>query len=362
MRNFLLTASAFSGLASALPQAINIEAAEAVPTPTVLGPKVDEVAALPVSYDPAAAAESVTAVVAKDGAETNKRDVRICETQPGSSIANPGDGSVNAYLKENSALRLAAQAAKAPEGYTQSFKDLTASTEQIGYLTYKNIESTKGYDVDACAAFCDSEKYCLGFNIYYERDPNDCDSAKPQTNLKCSIYGYPVAEKSATNQGQFRGDFQVVITGSNGYSKLDKSKCKPAGPVAGFKAPKDLDAAINAPLIQKYGKDYDTYNGMRLFNTNPYDPSLCAAACDAQTEFDSKHIVDKDGNYKPCNFFTSYVLTKNGVPLGTYCALYTQEWTEEYAVNTGYYYGDDVYKVVCAAGYTASAIDDGNIN
>ena len=82
MRNFLLAASAFSGLASALPQAINIEAAEAVPTPTVLGPKVDEVAALPVSYDPAAAAESVTAVVAKDGAETNKRDVRICEPQP----------------------------------------------------------------------------------------------------------------------------------------------------------------------------------------------------------------------------------------------------------------------------------------
>ena len=149
---------------------------------------------------------------------------------------------------------------------------------------------------------------------------------------------------------------------SSGYSKLDESKCKPAGPVAGFNAPKDLDAAINAPLIQKDGKDYDTYNGMRLFNTNPYDPSLCAAACDAQTEFDSKHIVDKDGNYKPCNFFTSYVLTKNGVPLGTYCALYTQEWTEEYAVNTGYYYGDDVYKVVCAAGYTASDIDDGNIN
>ncbi|RAR00397.1 hypothetical protein DDE82_007308 [Stemphylium lycopersici] len=361
MRNFLLAASAFSGLTSALPQMINIEAAEAVPTPTVLGPKVDEAAALPVSYNPAAAAESVTAVVAKNGAETKKRDV--CEPQPGGFTQNPGDGSVNAYLDDDSELRVAARAAKAPQGYTESFKDLTASTEQIGYLTYKNIESTKEYDVQACADFCDSENYCLGFNIYYERDPaDDCNDAMPQTNLKCSIYGYPVSKQSATNQGQFRGDFQVVITGSNGYSKLDGSMCKPAGPVDDFNAPVDLKAAINAPLIQKDGKDYDTYNGMRLFNTNPYDPSLCAAACEAQTEFDKQHIVDADGNYKPCNFFTSYVLTKNGVPLGTYCALYTQEWTKEYAVNTGYYYGDDVYKVICAAGYTASTIDDGNVN
>jgi hypothetical protein len=98
---------------------------------------------------------------------------------------------------------------------------------------------------------------------------------------------------------------------------------------------------------------------MRLFNENPYDPTLCAAACEAQGKWDSEHHKE-DGTYKPCNFFTSYILTKNGAPLGTYCALYTDSWDDDkYAVNTGYYYGDDVYSVVCAAAYTASNPDIG---
>jgi hypothetical protein len=146
-----------------------------------------------------------------------------------------------------------------------------------------------------------------------------------------------------------------------GYSKAGKGVCKPAPSVADFNAPSDLPAAINAPLIQKAGKDYDTYNGMRLFNTNPYDPSLCAAACEAQTQFDKQHIVDANGEYKPCNFFTSYILTRNGVPLGTYCALYTQTWDSSYAVNTGYFHGDDEYSVICAASYSATTPDSGKI-
>jgi hypothetical protein len=115
-------------------------------------------------------------------------------------------------------------------------------------------------------------------------------------------------------------------------------------------------------LIQKNGQSYDTYNGMRLFNENPYDPSLCAAACEAQTAFDKQHIVDSNGDYKPCNFFTSYILTQNGVPLGTYCGLYTQAWDSSYAVNTGYDWQSDQYRVVCAASYTATQQDSGHIS
>jgi hypothetical protein len=100
---------------------------------------------------------------------------------------------------------------------------------------------------------------------------------------------------------------------------------------------------------------------MRLFNNGPYDPSLCAAACESQTQFDKNHLVDSNGEYKPCNFFTSYILTKNGVPLGTYCAFYTQSWDSSYAVNTGYYSGSDVYSVVCAASYSATSVDSGMI-
>lgn len=292
----------------------------------------------------------------------------------------PGQGSVDEYLNKENSLRKAAQTAGTPDGYTKAFTDLAGSTEQIGYLTYKTLDT---YSPDECAAFCNSEKYCLGFNLFFERDPSvdpgeGCSDPAPVTNIKCSIYGYPVAEASATNQGQYRGDFHVVITGSNGklsnpgsspwvlltniysgYSKAGKGVCKPAPTVEGFNAPDNLPAAINAPLTKKDGKDYDTYNGMRLFNTNPYDPSLCAAACESQTQFDKEHLADANGEYKPCNFFTSYILTKNGVPLGTYCALYTQYWDSSYAVNTGYYYGDDEYSVICAASYTDSTPDSG---
>jgi hypothetical protein len=132
--------------------------------------------------------------------------------------------------------------------------------------------------------------------------------------------------------------------------------------VQDFQAPTNLPAAINAPYIQKNGQTYDTYNGMRLFNNGPYDPSLCAAACEAQTDYDRTHLADANGEYKPCNFFTSYILTKNGVPLGTYCALYTQSWDSSYAVNTGYYSGSDTYSVVCAASYSATVQDSGKIS
>jgi hypothetical protein len=85
MRNVLIAASALSGLAAALPQMINIEAALAVPTPTVLGPKAEETAAeLPVTYNQVAAAQSAAAAVATGGVELKKRDA--CAAQPGGYI------------------------------------------------------------------------------------------------------------------------------------------------------------------------------------------------------------------------------------------------------------------------------------
>ncbi|KAF9693992.1 hypothetical protein EKO04_007806 [Ascochyta lentis] len=362
---YAIAASAICGLVAAAPQMINIEAALAVPTPTILGPKVEETKAAPVSYNPTAAASAVAAIVKNEGA-VEKRDAALSSCgaqQPGGFAPLPSSGSKDSdYTAEGSSLRALANAATPPSGYTESFKNKLGSSQQIGYLTYKNIDSQE-YNVQACADFCDSEKFCLGFNIFYERDPKfepkeGCANPEAQTNLKCSLYGYPVAEATATNEGQWRGPqdtdgqaFHVVITGSNGYSKTGKG----APTVPDFNAPKDLPAAINAPLYQ--GKD--TYNGMRLFNDNPYDPSLCAAACEAQTTYDKGHPA-ADGTYKPCNFFTSYILTKNGVPLGTYCSLYTRSWGQEYAVNTGYYYGSDKYSVVNAASYEFPTFDNGN--
>lgn len=351
---YAIAASALLGAAAAAPQMINIEAALSVPTPTVLGPKIEETKPAAISYNPTVAASAVAVVVQQEGAiEKREISTSTCGApQPGGAGDVPGDGSTNAYLKTDSSLRQIARDANTPTGYEQSFQDLTASSQQIGYLTYKNLDS---YSTDKCAEFCNSEKYCQGFNIYFERDPKfepkeGCANPEPITNIKCSIYGYGVAKLAATNDGQWRGpqdangqSFHVVITGSNGYSKLEKALPS----IAEFETGIPLDAAINAPLA---AKDYDTYNGMRLFNDNPYDPALCAAACKAQTQYDVDHKA-ADGSFKPCNFFTSYVLTKNDVPLGTYCALYTEAWGKEYAVNTGFYSGADTYKVKKAASY-----------
>lgn len=273
------------------------------------------------------------------------------DSQSAGPVASPDTA---ASFLEDSRISAAALGAATPSGYKQSFVNKAGSSQQIGYLTYRTYDT---YDVQGCADACNSEKYCRGFNIFFERDPSlepgpNCPNPASTTNIKCSLYGYPVAGKAATNEGQWRQEFQVVIAGSNGYSKLDKAL--PA--VKDFKDPTGLPASINAPL----DNGYDTYNGMRLFNDNPYDPALCAAACQAQTDYDKAH-PDSEGKYKPCNFFTSYILTKNEVPLGTYCALYTRTWDSTYATNTGYYAGDDKYEVISAGSYEITTPSSGVI-
>lgn len=354
---YAVVASAILGAVAAAPQMINIEGAEAVPTPTILGPELEATAPAAISYNAHVAVASVVAEVKAEGVN-EKRAVEeevpaACGTKlPGGAGPVPGDGSVEAYQE----LRANSLSASTPVGYTKSFEGLDGSSQQIGYLTYKDIVSGD-YDVQTCADACSGQKYCLGFNIYYERDPKydpavGCANPKPVTNVKCSLYGYPVAGAAATNKGQWRGPedangkaFQVIIVGSNGYSKNDKDL-----PVIDkFQPGTKLPGAINAPL----DGTYDTYNGFKLYNNNPYDPTLCAAACQAQTAYDKKHPA-KDGSYKVCNFFTSYILTKNEVPLGTYCSLYTRSWDETYAVNKGYKNGANTYVVRNAASYSIS--------
>ncbi|PSN69230.1 hypothetical protein BS50DRAFT_599541 [Corynespora cassiicola Philippines] len=362
--------SAICGLAAAAPapapQQIDVVGAanDLVPL-SVLGPDATAVPGAKPTYNAVAAAKSDAEDVPSDPITSNtsgKRGIQkrdACSTQPGGNGPIPGDGSVEAYLAGNSILAQTAQAAGTPRGYVKSFTNLQGSTQQAGYLTYKNLDGG-AYNVDACAAFCDSVRYCLGFNIYYERDPSvdpgqACPNPAPFTNVKCSLYGYPVAAGSATNTGQWRNQFHVVIAGSNGYSKM--APCPYPGALTNFTGPSDyLHGAINAPL----DNGYDTYLGMRLFNDGPYDPSRCAAVCQATTAYD-RATAGPDGKYKPCNFFNSYVLLKNDVPQGTYCSFYTRSWDSSYAVNTGYWYGDDTYKVVGSFTYELTTLDDGQI-
>lgn len=245
--------------------------------------------------------------------------------------------------------------AVAPNGYSAApnFVNLQGSLSQIGYLGLYTLTS---YDPNLCKAKCEANKFCMGFDIYFERDPSldpnaqSCPNPASITNVKCTLYGYPVSGASATNKGQYRDSFQVVITGSNGYNKF----LTPA-PQTNFTGPVALPAAINAPLYN--GKD--TYVGMKIFTSGPYDPSLCAAACQAQTAYD-KATAASDGSYMPCNFFNSYILSKNTVPQGTYCSFYSRVWDSSYATNTGQNRGSDVYTVSESFAYTLTNPDSGS--
>jgi hypothetical protein len=117
-----------------------------------------------------------------------------------------------------------------------------------------------------------------------------------------------------------------------------------------FNAPVELAGAIQAP---------SGYMGSRWY-TGPYDPSQCASACLATNQYSHKH-PRSDGTYDPCNFFNSYVLSKNGDPQGTYCSMYTGTWAKSYSTNYGQYRGPDRYTVGQSYGWTISTQDAGNV-
>lgn len=73
-------------------------------------------------------------------------------------------------------------------------------------------------------------------------------------------------------------------------------------------------AALNAPLNCNGA---DTFIGSKLFNSGPFDESLCAAACTAQSAYNLKH-PPSSGTPKLCQYYNTYVLLKDGVSQGQY--------------------------------------------
>jgi hypothetical protein len=145
------------------------------------------------------------------------------------------------------------------------------------------------------------------------------------TLLKCAFYGSPILARQATNTGQYQGSFHVVITGSNGYVKAT------APTLVGYQGPVSFNnAAINAPApVSDHG-----YMRSQTFGQNvPYDPSLCAASCKAQTEYNAK--PGRSG--KQCVFFDSYVLYKDGLNGVFTCVYYSTPYGAAYAKEAGQY-------------------------
>ncbi|KAG9840039.1 glycoside hydrolase, partial [Aureobasidium melanogenum] len=293
-----------------------------------------------VSYVESQAAASVSSeiIAAASSTALDKRAASTCVPQPTGVPYNSSPDTASAFLADGYYSSVAS-AAPTPAGYVNTFTNLQASNNAYGYMGYQLL---KTYDTQLCSQICDKINGCLSFNIYYERDPsvdpNDASCASPSSvvQIKCVFWGGPVLKSNALNAGQWRNKFQVVIAGSNGYVN------KTIGPAAGYDQPVDLgDATINAPLDCS---GHDTFMQSRFFTSGPFDANLCASACSAQSVYNLAH-PPAEGQPKTCQFFTTYLLYKNGVALGQTCSLYTMAWNTTYNTNQGYYYGNDHYTV-----------------
>lgn len=226
-------------------------------------------------------------------------------------------------FKSNLEYQNQAKSAKTPAGYKQSFVNLQGATTGAGYLSYKLLGS---YDVNACSKFCDDTETCTGFNIYIERDPAwnpeqcSCHDAETLVNYKCSIWGQDVKKETATNVGQTKDCFEIVITGSNGYNKATYT---PPTPPNCSKPTNCGGKIIDQP---RYCMGQKTFPG-------PFDPSLCAAYAQAQNAINKKSgwfgaFLSMWGmNKGSCAQFQASYLEQAGIGYGTHCRLFTKKFT-----------------------------------
>ncbi|KAK6595822.1 hypothetical protein H4I96_10141 [Botrytis cinerea] len=213
-----------------------------------------------------------------------------------------------------------AKNAATPSGYTQTFVDLNAAVTAVTYL---GLTTFTTYDVAQCGSLCDSTSLCTVYSL-----------------------GSGVTAESATNTGQMRTDFQVVITGSNGYSKT----VTPA-PQPGWKPPQQCGGG------NKGHSHPNTCLGQAFF-PGPYNPAVCAGYATAQNAKNLSlvswwmQMVYKFLNYSPfqCKFFNSYMLKKNGKPMGTYCSLFAQSYSSSQATYNPGQQGSDNWS--CESSYT----------
>jgi len=177
----------------------------------------------------------------------------------------------------------------------------------------------------------------MAFNIYFERDPSvdpgtgnsGCANPSSVIYAKCALWGGPLNSANANNKGQMRNQFEVAVAGSNAYQ--NNSLTIPVG--YSLKAAYN-NVAINAPYD---AQGFNTYMGATIFTKGPFNIQLCADYCSAQTKYNFANPASDGTPPKSCNFFNTYILYKGDAsnPQGQYCSIYTEQWPDSYAVNSG---------------------------
>ncbi|KAL8686169.1 MAG: hypothetical protein Q9224_005531, partial [Gallowayella concinna] len=298
MQSFLILLTLF-GLTAAIPrpQLTDIQGVENGPDPVMVMPSYDVVEEAGATNKPAIAPRS--RLYRRDG---------NCAVQPAGNGPVSSPDTPAAFLS-NSVYPAMAENATIPDGYSMVMQNGDGSLSASNYMGLKTLKS---YDTLGCASLCDQATGCQAFNMYVERDPSmdpnvdSCPNPPSTTNFKCTLWGATVSAAQATNKGQWRDSFQIVIAASNAYNRAT-----PPPAIACYNGPAALPGAINAPLNAQGQNTYLGYNFHPFSQSQGYDPSTCAVDCNAQTAYNRRHPA-ADGSYQTCVFFNAYVLSMNG--------------------------------------------------
>ncbi|KKY13288.1 putative conserved hypothetical protein [Diplodia seriata] len=253
-------------------------------------------------------------------------------------VAAPTPDTADAFVANPSFASLAANA-PTPTGYTNAFTNAKGSIQQS--FGYRGNTQLNSYDPEECAAFCNLDDYCRGFNLFVQRDPtlrpaySVCTDPPSTGSYGCTRWGYPINVANATNDGSWQASFRVAVVASNGYNRMHDKV--PTKTVPGFATPVNIDDAA----IQ----DDSYYLFVDHEDQSTFDPAICAKDCQDNTAYNKLH--SGGGSYTTCNMFNAYIPLKNGIAQGTRCALYSQPVSNisQKATNTGGTQGDDVYTI-----------------
>ncbi|KAI6714756.1 hypothetical protein JHW43_002724 [Diplocarpon mali] len=175
---------------------------------------------------------------------------QVSPTRPPPSPDTP------AAFRASPLFTAAAVSAETPTNFTSVFTTINNSTQQTKYMG-STLLST--YDAAQCASLCQQTTGCAGFNLYFERDPSKdpnsvrCPNPASVTNIKCVVWGVPLTAEGATNSGQRRAGFKVVIAGMLRPSPAPSSSFVGAAARSGAKsdgqAPMDTTSATSGPPL-----------------------------------------------------------------------------------------------------------------
>lgn len=263
-----------------------------------------------------------------------------CIPQPKGSGPSPREDTPRAF-RNFGPLHEASNSSRIPRGYDLVAQDLDGSVESDqGFLRTHLLNK---YDPDECARLCDDLPTCAAFNLYFQRDPAyepnmaaGCPNPPSTTSIDCVLWHTRLDPDEVVNFGELREEFQVVITGSNLYNKingtLDLGYMGFSGPWvdvdndAAFAVPNEPTGNYSTILMQK-PLFYNSYNYSST--VDHYDPSICAHLCSDITNQAEPAFPFKNHAYPICSMFVAYELRQE-IGVAMVCELYSSVWSNRY--------------------------------